>query len=93
MQFSAKHIDRHQQVTALQQEFHARYDKLHVKYTALYREMIDFKTKANYWETQFNKFKSREELLKAEIEELLIQISKGVYKGLKVVRPVICPRE
>ena len=76
MQFSAKHIDRHQQVTALQQEFHARYDKLHIKYNALYREMIDFKTKANYWEAQFNKFKSREELLKAEIEELKAKLRK-----------------
>jgi hypothetical protein len=27
----------------------------------LHLEMIDYKTKANYWEVQFNKFKSGED--------------------------------
>jgi transposase len=38
--------------------------------------MIGYKTKAYYWEAQFNKFKSREELLKEEIEELKAQLRK-----------------
>lgn len=46
------------------------------KYDLLYREMIEHKTKAHYWEAQFNKFKSREGLLEAKIEELEAQLRK-----------------
>lgn len=76
MEFSANHVDRHQQVTALQEELIARYAELEIKYEALQREMIDYKTRANYWEMQFNKFKSREEHLKTEIEELKAKLRK-----------------
>ncbi len=38
--------------------------------------MLDYKTRANYWEAQFTKFKSREDELKAEIEGLKAKLRK-----------------
>src|SRR2546430_4700884 len=76
MEFSARHIERHQQVTVLQAELPIRYAKLKMQYEALQQEMIDYKTKANYWEAQFNKFKSREDFLKTEIGELKAKLRK-----------------
>jgi len=76
MEFSASHIERHQQVTVLQEELPVRYAQLQMQYEALQKEMTDYKTKANYWEAQFNKFKSREDLLKIEIEELKAKLRK-----------------
>src|ERR1700678_284002 len=76
MEFPTQHIERHQQVTVLQDALAIRYAKLQIQYEALHREMLDYKTRANYWEAQFNKFKSREETLKAEIEELQAKLRK-----------------
>jgi len=76
MGFPVQHIERHQQVTVLQDELPVRYATLQRQYDALHLEMLDYKTKANYWETQFNRFKSREDLLKAEIEELKAALCK-----------------
>lgn len=76
MEFPARHIERHQQFTILQNELPVRYAELQMQYEALHREMIDYKTKSNYWEAQFNKFKSREDILKAEIEELKAKLRK-----------------
>lgn len=76
MGFAAQHIERHQQVTILQDELSVRYTTLQRQYDALQLEMVDYKTKAHYWETQFNRFKSREDLLKAEIEELKAALRK-----------------
>lgn len=76
MEFSTEHSSRHQQITGLQDELLVRYAELKIKYETLQKEMIDYKTKAHYWEEQFNKFKSREELLSAEIEELKAQLRK-----------------
>lgn len=76
MEFLANHVERHQQVTVLQDELPARYAKLQMQYEALHPEMLDYKTKANYWEAQFNKFKSREETLTAEIDELKAKLRK-----------------
>lgn len=76
MECATKYIERHQQITLLQEELPVRYAKLQMQYEALHREMIDYKTRASYWEAQFNKFKSREELLKADIEELKAKLRK-----------------
>jgi len=76
MEFLIEHSNRHQQITGLQDELAVRYTELKIQYETLQREMIDYKTKAHYWEAQFNKFKSREELLSAEIEELKAQLRK-----------------
>ena len=40
------------------------------------KKLISYKTKARYWESQFSKFKSREDELKTEIEELKAQLRK-----------------
>src|SRR3989338_7970929 len=76
MEFLANHTDRHQQVTVLQNELSIRYAKLQMQYETLHKEMLDYKTRSNYWEAQFNKFKSREDTLKAEIEELKAKLRK-----------------
>lgn len=52
------------------------YEALQSKYEIKNQEMIDYKYKANYWEAQFNKVKSREEILKTENEELKAQLCK-----------------
>lgn len=76
MEFLANHVDRQQQVTVLQDELPIRYAQLQMQYEALHKEMLDYKTRANYWESQFNKFKSREDTLKAEIDELKAKLRK-----------------
>ena len=76
MEFLSNHVDRHQQVTVLKDELAIRYAKLQMQYEALHKEMLDYKTRANYWETQFNKFKSREDKLKEEIDELKAKLRK-----------------
>lgn len=38
--------------------------------------MIGFKAKANYWEAQFTQYKSREDLLRAEVEALKAKLRK-----------------
>lgn len=76
MELLINHADRHQQVTVLNDEFSIRYAKLQTQYEILHKEMVDYKTRANYWEAQFNKFKSREDELKSEIEELKAKLHK-----------------
>lgn len=76
MEFPRPHIERHQQVTVLQDEYPVRYVELKMQYEALHREMLDYKTKANYWEAQFKKFKSKEDILKEEIEDLKAKLRK-----------------
>src|SRR5438046_847324 len=76
MEFPAEHIERHQQLTILQDELSVHYAKLQMQYEVLHRQMLDYKTRANYWEAQFNKFKSREDQLKEEIEGLKAKLRK-----------------
>ncbi len=76
MEFLVNHTDRHHQVTVLNDELSILYAKLQMQYEALHKEMVDYKTRANYWEAQFNKFKSREDELKSEIEELKAKLRK-----------------
>lgn len=53
-----------------------RYAELESKYDLKKTETIEYKTKANYWEEQFHRLKSREEKLAVEIEELKAKLRK-----------------
>jgi transposase len=55
--------------------FH-RYAELQSRYDIKNTEMIGYKTKANYWETQFRQLKTREEDLVSEVEELKAKLRK-----------------
>jgi len=57
-------------------QFGELYAQLELRYEAQAIEMIEYKTKANYWETQFKQIKTREEELIAENEELKAQLRK-----------------
>lgn len=76
MEFVAEHKERQEQVTVLQEDYPNRYADLKMQYESLRQKMVDYKTKANYWEAQFKKFKSREDLLKIEIEALKAKLRK-----------------
>jgi transposase len=58
------------------QQFGELYAQLQSRYEAQAIEMIEYKTKANYWEAQFNQIKTREEELIAENEELKAKLRK-----------------
>lgn len=53
-----------------------RYAELKSKYHLKNVEMIEYKTKANYWESQFRQLKKREETLIAENESLKAKLRK-----------------
>lgn len=53
-----------------------RYAELQAKYDFRNIEMIEYKTKANYWEAQFRQLKTRKEELVSEIEELKAKLRK-----------------
>src|SRR5579862_3481277 len=53
-----------------------RYAELESKYDLKKTETIEYKSKANYWEEQFHRVKSREEKLASEIEELKAKLRK-----------------
>jgi transposase len=55
--------------------FH-RYAELQSRYDIKNTQMIGYKTKANYWETQFRQLKTREEDLVCEVEELKAKLRK-----------------
>ena len=76
MEFVTKHFSRHQQLADIQENLPHRYTQLLSKFKTQKMELIEYKTKAHYWEAQFNKFKSREGELQAEIEELKAQLRK-----------------
>lgn len=46
------------------------------RYNLLRCEMIEHKTKAHYWENQFNQAKERESALKSEVEDLKARLRK-----------------
>jgi transposase len=76
MDLVAEHFSRHQQLTDIQGNLPHLYTQLLFKFEIQKKELIEFKTKAHYWESQFSKFKSRENELKTEIEELKAQLRK-----------------
>jgi transposase len=53
-----------------------RYAELQARYDITNIEMIEYKTKANYWEAQFRQLKSREQQLIAENEDLKAKLRK-----------------
>lgn len=53
-----------------------RYVKLQASAKSKNLKMIEYKAKANYWETQFRQLKTREETLVSEIEELKAKLNK-----------------
>jgi transposase len=69
MELAHKTTGRVQQLSEL-------YAKLQLRYEAQTIEMIEHKTKANYWEAQFKQIKTREEELIAENEELKAKLKK-----------------
>ena len=76
MEIGTEFIERQEQVADLHQPCFNRYVQLESKYDTQKKEMIEYKSKANYWEAQFNQLKSREELLKSEVEDLKAQLRK-----------------
>lgn len=52
------------------------YADLQSRHSAQKQEMIEYKSKANYWETQFQKLKSREIELLSEVDELKAKLRK-----------------
>lgn len=53
-----------------------RHAELQSRYDLKNTEMIEYKTKANYWEAQFRQLKTREEELISEVEELKAKLRK-----------------
>lgn len=76
MEFPSQHSARHDQMTVLHDDLPVLYAVLQTQYQALQLEMLDYKTKAHYWQAQFSQFKSREDLLKTEVEELKAKLRK-----------------
>jgi len=76
MELIAEHLDRQQQLTNIHEQLPGLYFELLSKFEIQKRELVEYKTKAHYWETQFHKFKSREDELKSELEELKAKLRK-----------------
>jgi transposase len=72
MEQLASHQARHQQFLQLHQLL-STYSGLYAKTR---QELVEYKTKANFWETQFHKLKTREENTKTELAELKAQLRK-----------------
>lgn len=71
-----KFVPRYEQATDLHKSCLSRYSQLQSQYKIKHIEMIEYKTKAHYWETQFQKVKTREEELLSEVEELKAKLRK-----------------
>lgn len=76
MELTAEHFERHQQLAGIRDNIPNLYAQLLSKFEIQKKELIEYKTKAHYWEAQFTKFKSREDELKSQIEELRAQLRK-----------------
>lgn len=74
MEFLLQNIQ--EQETSIHEKCFNRYTQLKSKYELKNREMIGYKTKANYWEAQFRQLKSREEQLISENEKLKAKLRK-----------------
>jgi transposase len=75
-QFSKEYSERQQQLINFQKALSLQCSELKILNESLRLEVIDYKHKAHYWEAQFGQLKSREELLKAEVEELKAKLRK-----------------
>ena len=100
MDTSAVHIDRTNQFVELYQQVSLSYGSLKLAYEQQGQELkesklaiITYKHQAHYWEAQFKQIKSREEILKEELEELKAKLRKreqqlfGNHSEKKSVQP------
>src|SRR5665213_3095113 len=76
MELAIKSTGRFQQFNELYDQLAGRYAQLQSRYEAQTQEMIEYKTKANFWEAQFQRVKTREEQLLLENEELKAKLRK-----------------
>lgn len=72
MEISERHTERHHQFS----DIHKQFIQLRSNNEILKLEVIEYKQKANYWETQFHSLKSREKSLQSELEEMKAQLRK-----------------
>jgi transposase len=76
MESAFKNAACNDQETGLHESCSNRYAELQSKYEFKNIEMIEYKSKANYWEAQFRQVKTREDQLIAENEELKAKLRK-----------------
>lgn len=76
MEFSEEYTVRHEQTADSHQICFNHYAQLQSKYEIKNNEMIEYKAKANFWEAQFHRVKTREEELISEVEELKAKLRK-----------------
>jgi len=76
MELALKSTGRFQQFNELYDQLAGRYSQLQLRYEAQTQEMIEYKTKANFWEAQFQRAKTREEQLLLENEKLKAKLRK-----------------
>lgn len=76
MELALRTTGRFQQFNELYEQLAGRYSQLQLRYEAQTQEMIEYKTKANFWEAQFQSAKTREEQLILENEELKAKLRK-----------------
>ena len=76
MEIAAQSVMRFGQLNDLYDQLAGRHAQLQLRHEAQTIEMIEYKTKANYWEAQFQKVKTREEELALENEELKAKLRK-----------------
>jgi transposase len=76
MEFAPENTVFNKHETDIHESCFNRYAHLQSKYELKNIEMIEYKTKANYWKAQFQQVKTREEQLIAENEELKAKLRK-----------------
>jgi transposase len=76
MELAIKSTIRLEQFGFLYSQLAIRQAQLQSRHEAQTLEMVAYKTKANYWETQFRQVKTREEELAFEVEELKAKLRK-----------------
>jgi transposase len=80
MELASKITERNKDLSILYQQLSTCYNELESEYKSQKQVLIEYKHKANYWEAQFHQVKTREELLKGEIEELKAQLYKREHQ-------------
>lgn len=76
MAFAFEKMMCNEQEASLHKSCFNRYAQLQSKYEIKNIKMIEYKTKVNFWETQFHRVKTREEELLLEVEELKAKLRK-----------------
>ena len=68
--------ERYKQLASFESGLPKRYVDLQCRYESQQQTLVEYKTKAHYWEAQFSQIKSREGTLLSEIEELRASLKK-----------------